>query len=1181
MFSSSEKTNRTSTTVQQKSQQQTFFRKAGEESFFGGKEQPSFFNAPIQAKLSISSPDDPQEKEADAVADNVMRMPAPVSDTISTENEKKIDKKEDDELQTKSESPTFSKTQTASLHGIGHVNTSASLFRNTDNVPGHANEEDNNIATGYINRKATGLYHSDTIQRSGRGPPANSIPFEQSLSSSKGAGSPLPGKTRQFMESRFNADFGGVRIHTGLQADSMNKSIQAKAFAHGNDIYFKQGQHDPESPEGAKLLAHELTHTIQQGASPQTLKNSNTTANPAQSVNEPAGSKSALSPAAPSASNAKQPATPGHNASTQPESELPVTNDLSNQHQPAEHSAASSQAAPGEANTATGDGTDKHDAQSSSHNDDSSSKPATKAPGNEHPAKEADRTGSREQGETKGDKATVANDRINAAKDSSIKTPVVIQAALINLDYLNTVTRLNTTSSTRKQEIHNIFSAAHINLDTFFINNILALTTTIQVAQANLTAHINATLAGAQALIATMAAMAVALVTNAIGFVSALVTNAVTAITGRINTIASRITNLVNAVNLPDLPGVETVRGYINNSISSIAGLITSALSSVQAVILSVLTTSMLFLTRIILNIARSISTILANIAALLNRIISRIAAALQSILMVAMRTLLNLLYTHIHPMLTNIEAMIAGTIDTLHQKALKDAAENREQALEALAAMVDAPAETTKAKTKGKPMTMAEINAEVSAVGKQAAERNKEIADTFDEDTAVLVGMLRQRSVVIIAIIIAALLGAVAAIMIKIMELVAFIGRSIATLSARIIGAFAGFVARILTSIGTFMTSVGRFISDPLNAVNSFVENAISSITLFAANAVRRFISGLFGTNSQAATGVQAYAGRAGAFNPAYAPGNAVEAIINAIIDGFTILAIAFISGAAVIIGYLLQVLTLAIIIGLAVLLAIFLLWRRLRSPNPKPYPKPKPRPKPAMTHQTEFTAPDGSKNNRNKIGVGEQVAFTGNTKGDWTASGGTPLLLADNDAFDWTAPARSETITITFSVGGNLVSEDFEVIEPSHYTAIKKSEMQFLPGDQGVGMILDFSFHPKTISFGNVQQMEVSGPATNITGYFLLNGMPHPHNSGDSFFDMSEDNLFESARDTAAMQNFPQPWSAGGFDWIIPNHFKLKSEAGNGKKYHNATQSFRMADATGKTTVTKEGASAERSPI
>src|SRR5688572_5016581 len=98
MFSSAEKTNRTSTTVQQKAQQQSFFRKAGEESFFGAKEQPAFFNAPIQAKLSISSPDDPQEKEADAVADNVMRMPDPAAASISSSGEERLDKKEEEEI---------------------------------------------------------------------------------------------------------------------------------------------------------------------------------------------------------------------------------------------------------------------------------------------------------------------------------------------------------------------------------------------------------------------------------------------------------------------------------------------------------------------------------------------------------------------------------------------------------------------------------------------------------------------------------------------------------------------------------------------------------------------------------------------------------------------------------------------------------------------------------------------------------------------------------------------------------------------------------------------------------------------------------------------------------------------------------------------------------------------------
>ena len=97
MFSSAEKTNRT-TTVQQKAQEQTFFRKAGEESFFGSKEQPAFFNAPVQAKLSVSSPDDPQEKEADAVADTVMRMPEPVTNIPNLTNcpQEKLDKKENE-----------------------------------------------------------------------------------------------------------------------------------------------------------------------------------------------------------------------------------------------------------------------------------------------------------------------------------------------------------------------------------------------------------------------------------------------------------------------------------------------------------------------------------------------------------------------------------------------------------------------------------------------------------------------------------------------------------------------------------------------------------------------------------------------------------------------------------------------------------------------------------------------------------------------------------------------------------------------------------------------------------------------------------------------------------------------------------------------------------------------------
>lgn len=93
--------------------------------------------------------------------------------------------------------------------------------------------------------------------------------FTRQLSASKSGGKSLPSDTRSFMESRFNADFGGVRVHTGDSASQLNHDIQAKAFTHGSNIYFNQGAYSPGSNSGKELLAHELTHVVQQGAAVQ------------------------------------------------------------------------------------------------------------------------------------------------------------------------------------------------------------------------------------------------------------------------------------------------------------------------------------------------------------------------------------------------------------------------------------------------------------------------------------------------------------------------------------------------------------------------------------------------------------------------------------------------------------------------------------------------------------------------------------------------------------------------------------------------------------------------------------------------------------------------------------------------------------------------------------------------
>ncbi len=67
------------------------------------------------------------------------------------------------------------------------------------------------------------------------------------------------------------ADFSGVRVHTGGQADTLNRNLSARAFTTGQDIFFKQGEYSPGSSGGRELLAHELTHVVQQnGDSVQT-----------------------------------------------------------------------------------------------------------------------------------------------------------------------------------------------------------------------------------------------------------------------------------------------------------------------------------------------------------------------------------------------------------------------------------------------------------------------------------------------------------------------------------------------------------------------------------------------------------------------------------------------------------------------------------------------------------------------------------------------------------------------------------------------------------------------------------------------------------------------------------------------------------------------------------------------
>lgn len=84
----------------------------------------------------------------------------------------------------------------------------------------------------------------------------------------RGGGTPLDSDTRSMMESRLGSDFSDVHVHTDTTAHESAKSVNAQAYTVGNDIVFQAGSYQPDSPTGQHMLAHELTHVVQQRSGP-------------------------------------------------------------------------------------------------------------------------------------------------------------------------------------------------------------------------------------------------------------------------------------------------------------------------------------------------------------------------------------------------------------------------------------------------------------------------------------------------------------------------------------------------------------------------------------------------------------------------------------------------------------------------------------------------------------------------------------------------------------------------------------------------------------------------------------------------------------------------------------------------------------------------------------------------
>ncbi|MEY8760249.1 eCIS core domain-containing protein [Chryseobacterium tongliaoense] len=185
---------------------------------FENNNNTTFFKPVVQKKLNIGSSNDSYEAEADRVADQVMSKPG-------------------------------------SSAQVAQKGTSLQKCA--------ACEQEEKLRMKPLAESITPMIQRSATETAGESHAPDHV--ESRINSSKGNGNTMDHSTKSFMENRFGADFSNVKIHTGSEAVQMNRDLNAQAFAVGNDIYFNEGKYSPNSDKGKHLLAHELTHTIQQG----------------------------------------------------------------------------------------------------------------------------------------------------------------------------------------------------------------------------------------------------------------------------------------------------------------------------------------------------------------------------------------------------------------------------------------------------------------------------------------------------------------------------------------------------------------------------------------------------------------------------------------------------------------------------------------------------------------------------------------------------------------------------------------------------------------------------------------------------------------------------------------------------------------------------------------------------
>ena len=231
-------------------------------------------NQLIQAKLKVGKAHDTYEQEADRVADTVMRIPDAVVQQQPSSNTGQISPFVQRQTEEKKEETAQAKPEIGQITPFIQRQAEDKKEEPVQTLQRQA-EDKKEEPVQTLQRQAEDKKEEPVQTKEiAEQTPEVTPDVENRIQSMQSGGQPLPGSTRNFFESRFGYDFSGVRVHTDSQADDVSRKLNAQAFTIRQNVFFSAGRYEPHTTQGKWLLAHELTHTVQQQSSKPLTANS-------------------------------------------------------------------------------------------------------------------------------------------------------------------------------------------------------------------------------------------------------------------------------------------------------------------------------------------------------------------------------------------------------------------------------------------------------------------------------------------------------------------------------------------------------------------------------------------------------------------------------------------------------------------------------------------------------------------------------------------------------------------------------------------------------------------------------------------------------------------------------------------------------------------------------------------